>query len=148
MSNNAFNLENIIKEVKKGAKEIRKNIPKDVGEVAESLYQFKHFQKTLQKQGKKIKDTTLLAVAEQVMKSRGYKVSQEDDEIVAKKGRSKVLVGFLSKKEGWAERMKEASCTKGVVLTVEPVSEEIAKEWKDLKTEVLSSKDLVEWLSS
>ena len=145
---NAFNLENIIKEVKKGAKEIRKNIPKDVGEITESLYQLKHFQKTLQKQGKKIKETTLIAVAEQVMKGRGYKVSQEGEEIIAKKGKSKVLMGFLSKKEGWAERMTSAQCTKGIVLTVDPVSEEEAKEWKKLKTEVLSSKDLMDWLAS
>mgnify|MGYP003689672801 CR=1 FL=1 len=143
-----LDLDKILKGIKKEGKKIRKELPNLINNFSGEIRDLKKLQKTVETQAKKISTATLKSLAEQVFMDTGYKVSEEGGEIVAVKGRSRVLVAALPKKEDWAERMEDCDCTKGLVFTLEPPTEEAEKSWKKLKTDVKSIKNLVDWLAS
>lgn len=143
-----FNLDGIIREIKKGAKELRNGIPKNINDISEELYQIKRLQKTLVKQSKKIKNTALLSLAEKSLEKSGYDVHKEEGEIVASKKGINYLVGFMDSVENWKERLNNLDLKNGIIFTIENPSKEIQKDFRSLNTEFLSSKDLFDWLAS
>lgn len=137
-----MSLDQFMKDLKKDLKTVKEKIPEVVKTVSESVEDMDKLKKLVKKETKKISKSTLKTVSQEVMKRQGYKVAEEGKEVVAVKGKSRVLLDFYPKAGKWEKRMEKAKCTKGILFSVEDQA-------TDLKnTEVKSVKNLMDWVLS